>query len=77
VYDKAGEILEGRKGENAIQKFVSETGIPVYRVAGIRQVIQYLHEEGIPIMIEGAFRPIDNDVKDLFDGYLDTYGSES
>lgn len=77
VYDKAGEVLEGRKGENAIQKFVGETGIPVYRVAGIRQIVQYLHEEEIPVMIEGAFRPIDDDVKAQFDGYLDTYGIES
>lgn len=77
VYGKAGEILEGRKGENAIQKFVGETGIPVYRVAGIRQVVQYLHEEEIPVMIKGAFKPIDDDVKAQFDGYLDTYGTKS
>jgi orotate phosphoribosyltransferase len=75
MYDAAGKVLEGIKGENAIQKFVGETGIPVYRVAGIRQVIQYLYQKAIPVMIEGARRPIDDGVKAQFDEYWETYGT--
>lgn len=74
VYDREGIIVSGQKGENAIRDFVSKSGIPVYSVAGIREVIDYLFEEKLPVMIQGKKTPIDEKTKAEFDEYLKTYG---
>ena len=75
VYDEEGSVVLDKKGENAIQSFVSKTEIPVYSVAGIREVIGYLYQEQVPVMIEGRPRPIDEMIKLQFDAYVNTYGT--
>jgi len=70
VYDKKGGIIPGQKGVNAIQSFASETGIPVYSVAGIREVVEYLYQEKVPVMIQGKRTPVDKKTKVQFDEYL-------
>lgn len=75
VYDRDGKVILGQKGENAIQDFVSKSGAPVFSVAGIREVVEYIYKEEIPVMIEGKRTPIDEKVKTQFDKYLETYGS--
>jgi orotate phosphoribosyltransferase len=77
VYDSDGNVIPGQKGENAIQNFVSATGIPVYAVAGIREVVDYLFQEKTPVMIQGEKRPIDTGKKEEFDEYLEIYGTIS
>lgn len=74
VYDGDGQVVLNQKGENAIQSFVSTTGMPVCSVAGIREVVNYLYQEKVPVMIEGKPRPIDDKTKSQFDDYLTTYG---
>lgn len=74
VYDEDGRILTGKKGDNAIAKFVSETRIPVYTVAGIREVVRYLFEEKIPVLVGGRPTPLDERVIASFDEYMKTYG---
>ena len=74
VYDKENRVVLDQKGENAIQGFVSKTGIPVHAVAGIREVVAFLYEEKVPVLIEGKPRPIDDGTKLEFDDYLRTYG---
>ena len=74
VYDKDGRAILGQKGENAIQGFVSKSGIPVFSVAGIRDVVEYLYEEGIPVMIQGNRSPMDGKTKANFDEYVEMYG---
>ena len=74
VYDQEGSVVPDKKGENAIQSFISETEIPVYSVAGIRDIIGYLYQEKVPVLIEGTPRPIDEKTKSEFDAYLKTYG---
>ncbi len=74
VYDKENRVVLDQKGENAIQSFVSKTGIPVYAVAGIREVVELLYQEKVPVLIEGKPRPIDENTKLEFDDYLKTYG---
>ena len=74
VYDKDGKVILGQKGENAIQDFVSKTGIPVFSVAGIREVVEYLYEERIPVMIRGNRRQMDEKAKADFDEYVEMYG---
>jgi orotate phosphoribosyltransferase len=76
VYDEAGRVVPGRKGENAIQAFTARTGIPVYAVAGVREIVGHLFESGTPVRIQGEHRAIDPRTKAVFDAYLDTYGLE-
>jgi orotate phosphoribosyltransferase len=74
VYDSSGNPIPDRKGKNAIQEFVSSTGVPVYSVAGIREVIEYLYQERIPVMIRGRWTPIDENIRAQVYEYLETYG---
>jgi orotate phosphoribosyltransferase len=76
VYDEQGQVVPGQKGKNAIQDFVSQTGIPVLGVAGIKEVVGYLYEEKVPIVIGGERRPLDPETKSRFDEYLKIYGSD-
>lgn len=74
VYDGEGRVALGKKGENAIRDFVSKTGIPVFAVAGIREVMAYLYEERVPVMVEGARVPLDDSRMTAFGDYIKTYG---
>ena len=76
VYTDAGHVVLGRKGNSAINDFVTKSGIGVFSVAGIREVVQYLYEEGIPVMVRGNRVPIDDRTQAEFDLYLETYGIE-
>ena len=76
VYDSEGKVIPGSKGANAIGNFVAKTRIPVYSVAGIKEVIEYLYQEEVPVLINGAHKPIDVETKNGFDEYLKTYGIE-
>ncbi|NLA75670.1 MAG: hypothetical protein GX846_09430, partial [Deltaproteobacteria bacterium] len=60
VYDDKGKYIPDAKGENTIKEFTLKTGIPVYAVGGIKEIINYLYEEGVPVMIQGKQMPIDN-----------------
>lgn len=74
VYDKEGNVIPDRKGKNAIQNFEHNSGIPVYPVAGISEVVNFLYEEKIPVIIRGKRVPIDKKTKREFDNYLEIYG---
>ncbi len=75
VYDGDGLVVLDRKGDNAIRDFVDRTGIPVQVVAGIREIVEYLYREKVPVMINGQKLPVDEETKNRFDAYLKTYGS--
>lgn len=74
VYDEKGLVIPGKKGENAIGRFTADTNIPVYAVAGIREVMQYLFEEKVDLMIDGKRHPLDGKRMAVFLEYMDTYG---
>jgi len=74
VYDSDGGVVLGRKGKDAIGEFEAETGVQVYRVARIRDVVGYLHDAGIPVRIRGSYRPIDDETMGRFSEYIQTYG---
>ncbi len=76
VYGEDGQVVLGRKGASTIRDFVSKTGVPVFTVAGIREVVDYLYRQRIPVMVNGEPTPIDNKTKSAFDAYLMTYGIE-
>ena len=75
VYDDNGKYIPGVKGENTIKIFTEKTGIPVYSIAGIKEVVQYLYEEKIPLLIRGTRQAMDEKTKALFDKYLEVYGN--
>jgi len=75
VYDPQGRVILGKRGINAIEEFSRITRVPVYPVARIREIVNYLYRERIPVLIKGKRRPIDDDTKNAFDSYLDTYGT--
>jgi len=74
VYDSEGKVILDRQGTNAIEDFVQKSGVPVYSVAGIREIVAYIYREGIPVRVAGKQRAMDEDTKSRFDQYLRTYG---
>jgi orotate phosphoribosyltransferase len=74
VYDENGRPVLETKGDDAIGEFASSTGIPVYAVAGIREIVDFLCGERVPVIIAGSRRPIDEMIKSKFDAYMKTYG---
>jgi orotate phosphoribosyltransferase len=76
VYDEDGRVIPGRKGKNAIEEFVSRSSIPVYCVAGIREIITFLYQEQVPVLIEKNRTTLDERRMRIFDEYLRTYGTD-
>lgn len=74
-YDREGKVVLGRKGEDAIGKFTGKTGVPVFSLAPISEVVAYLFQEGIPVLIEDRFQPMPEGLKAVFDAYLAEYGT--
>jgi orotate phosphoribosyltransferase len=76
-YDTDKQILLGKKGQDALRLFTERSGVPVYSIAAVSEVVQYLFEERIPVQVEGIWQPISNSLKQLFDAYLEEYGTVS
>ena len=74
VYNDEGNVVLAEKGNSAIDDFVSKTGIGVFSVAGIKDVVQHLYEEGVPVLVKGSRVTIDDGTKAEFDQYVETYG---
>jgi len=74
VYDAEGNVVHGKRGENAIQRFVLKTNVPVYAVAGIGEMVKYLYEERVPVRIGGSRKAIDDHTMGQFEEYLRVYG---
>ena len=74
VLDEAGQVRPGVKGEDALGRFTRETGVPVLALAGIREVVGYLAQEQIPVLVNGQKQPLDQATVASFETYLDTYG---
>ena len=76
VYDEGGRVILGRKGKNAIDEFVSSNGIPVYCVAGIGEIVNFLYKEQVPVLIEKKRMALDEKKMMIFEEYLRTYGTD-
>jgi len=74
VYGEDGRYIPGTKGDNTIKIFTEKTGIPVYFIAGIKEVVEYLYEDKMPVLIRGNRDVIDENTKSEFDAYMETYG---
>ena len=75
VYDKNGNVILGKKGENAIKEFVSKTGIRVYEIIKIRELLAYLYDQRIPVLINDRWETISKQLREKVDEYLRLYGS--
>lgn len=71
---KKEHVVLGEKGEDAISTFTGETGIPVYSIATITDVVDHLHHNMVPVLINGREQSIDNKTLDTFHQYMETYG---
>ncbi len=67
-------VVIGEKGQDAQAEFIEKTGIPVFSIAGIRDITAFLHQNAIPVKVNGSFRPLDDQVMDTFNRYMETYG---
>ncbi len=76
VYDKEGNVILNKKGSNPIAGLTSRTGIPFFSVAGIREMVEYLYSNKIPLFISGEKKAMDEVTKGEFDKYMETYGRE-
>jgi len=74
VYDEKGRVVLNKRGVNPISEFTSNTGIPFFSVAGIREIVEYLYDQKIPLLISGEKRSMDDETRSEFDRYLKTYG---
>jgi orotate phosphoribosyltransferase len=74
-YDAAGKVLLGKKGNNALRQFTQNTGVPVFAIATISMVIDYLFKEQVPVQVEGIWQPISPSLKKSFEDYLKEYGT--
>jgi len=74
VYDQQRRVILGGKGKDAIGDFEAETGVQVHRVARIREVVEYLYREAVPVQIKGRLQPIDRWTMLRFRDYIETYG---
>jgi len=74
VYDEEGRVIPDRQGENAIREFTNKSGIPVYCVARIGEIVAYLYRKRVPVLIRGKKAPLDERSMAEFDEYLETYG---
>jgi orotate phosphoribosyltransferase len=74
AYDREGNVILNKKGSNPIAEFTSRTGIPFFSVAGIREIVEYLYSNKIPLLISGQKRAMDRATKEEFDKYMETYG---
>ncbi|MBW2082308.1 MAG: hypothetical protein JRI39_04280 [Deltaproteobacteria bacterium] len=75
VYDRNGKVKLGVKGKNAIKDFEAKTGVKVFPVIRISEIVAFLYQEKIPVMIKGERIPMDDDIRRRFDDYLNTYGA--
>jgi len=76
VYDRNKKLLRDKKGKNAIQEFVLNKQIPVFSVAGIREILEYLYQEKIPVTIEDEYVPIDENTMAQAHEYFKLYGTD-
>jgi orotate phosphoribosyltransferase len=76
VYDAKGNAVLDTKGSDPIRELKERTGVPFFSVAGIREIVEYLYRNEIPLIISGERRAMDEDTKREFDAYMQTYGRD-
>ncbi len=76
VYDQFGNVILNQKGINPVKEFTNKTGIPVYSILRITEVLEVLYKRRVPVKVNGEFRPLDKTTKEMFDHYMSIYGTD-
>lgn len=69
-----GRPVLGLRGEDAVQKFTAETGLPVNVVLGIRETVKYLAAIKEPVRQDGQWRPLAGEALKTLNDYWNIYG---
>ena len=67
-------VILGKRGEDSIGSFITQTGIPVISIVGIRDTVNHLFNIEHPLMINGKKQPMDFQILREFNNYMDMYG---
>ena len=74
VYDQDKQPITGRKGQDAAENFKAVTGLPVSTILGIRETIDFLRREKLPVRQNGRLEPLTEASLAAFRNYLAVYG---
>jgi orotate phosphoribosyltransferase len=74
VYDENNLAIIGQKGHNAIKNFKLKTSLEVQVICGIREIVEYLFNEKVPVLQNGNMHPLTSKNVDALFKYLETYG---
>lgn len=74
VYDTNGKVVPGAKGLDAWAEFEKTTGIPLYSLLGIRELLAILQQTAEPVKVNGRFRALTQEDIDMVNQYLEVYG---
>ena len=77
VYDKQHQVVIGEAGQDAVQNFTMSTGLEVGTILGIRETINFLYQEKIPVSQNGKMEPLGAEAVTAFNDYLNIYGTKS
>jgi orotate phosphoribosyltransferase len=73
-YNDLSTIVLDKKGDDAIMDFCRKTHKPVYAIVGIKEIVNYLYNERLPVLQNNKSEPISNQTMDIFKKYMKTYG---
>ncbi|MDR1049752.1 MAG: hypothetical protein LBP95_01470 [Deltaproteobacteria bacterium] len=74
VYDADGVPEAGVKGQDAVKNFKIKTGLEVQTILGIRETVEYLSAEKIPVRQGGQPAVLTDSTVRALIHYLDLYG---
>lgn len=76
VYDDKGQVVLGAKGPDAVAAFREKTGLAVWSLLGVRAAMDFYRVSGVEVMVDGGFRPVDDEHYRAMQDYLATYGRD-
>lgn len=74
VYDRQHQVVLGEAGQDAVKNFTMSTGLTVGTILGIRQTIDFLFQEKVPVSQNGKDEALSLHTVEAFNDYLDIYG---
>ncbi len=74
VYDKLNQVVPGERGQDAVKNFKMATSLPVGTILGIRETLDFLHRERIPVAQNGKREPLGEAAMEKFRQYYEIYG---
>jgi len=74
VYDQDRQPILGRKGQDAAKNFAAVTGLPMWSILGIRETIDFLRREKLPVRQNDRLEPLTEASLAAFRDYLAVYG---